>query len=355
MLVRVERATFTEHLAIAATRAREFASRFVIEPLPDAMRFRLSLRAPLAKEHGRWIMFERDVDRVPIELSADEVVEELWRDGRAPEWVNTSVASERDGDTIVELVACPRFSHDPSYHVGEGIPPFHVLGPSLPFDHAEGERFSIHRDYACIVEADVDHLARVGERVESISFAGTCATSRTITRLPSLPRARVLDVAGVGDLAWVAALARHPSLTSLRATIRSDAELDARTLPPRLETLSLETRGALAIRGTLPTLRDLTLRAARIDGDLLLPHELESLSLGVRNVDPRALDAALAHVQRVESLSLGGTPVPDALARSLATRLRPRHLHLGETGVAASTLDAIARELPGTRVRPRPR
>jgi hypothetical protein len=75
---------------------------------------------------------------------APTVVEELWRDGRVPEWVDLGVADVRRGSTVIEMLCCGRFTDDESllYHRAEGWPPFHVTSPVLPPDHVGG-RFTL--------------------------------------------------------------------------------------------------------------------------------------------------------------------------------------------------------------------
>jgi hypothetical protein len=63
-----------------------------------------------------------------------EVVEYLWRDGKVPEWINLTVFTYDENYSYLELLCCGRFTADQRrlYHVHEGYPPFHVLGPALP-------------------------------------------------------------------------------------------------------------------------------------------------------------------------------------------------------------------------------
>ncbi|UJR82777.1 hypothetical protein [Sandaracinus amylolyticus] len=350
----MDRDRFARHLETALTRARDFARTMVVEDLPDPIRVRLFLEVHgVMEREDDWITFAQDVGRAPRELAIDEAIHELWRDGRVPQWIDVAAASDRDGTTIVAALACPRFVADEArlYHTWGDIPPFHVTSPPLPPRHVGGERFSVHRHSECVIDADVEHLARVADRVVFLTLHAETARSRTLPRLPTLPRVRHIEARGIEVLSSIASLGRHRSLAFLDLHVGGDAALDTRALPTTLETLSIETRHALRIDGPLPQLQRVQLHAARLDGELVLPRELESLSLHVRDID--ALDEILSRVERLDSLDLGGTPVPDALARELAMRFRPRYFALGDTHVTADTLIALAKELPGMHLVPK--
>ena len=79
------------------------------------------------------------------DCSALAVVDELWRDGRVPEWMDLSVVDVAQGSTVLEALCCGRFTDDETllYHKTEGAPPFHVTSPALPPNH-DGGRFSLH-------------------------------------------------------------------------------------------------------------------------------------------------------------------------------------------------------------------
>ncbi|MEV0713995.1 hypothetical protein [Asanoa sp. NPDC050611] len=148
----MDRDVFAARFIAAAERARDFASGMVSETLPEAMTFRLLLNQsnddiqPLRPGE---VVFPRDRRRRRARalLSADArtVVDELWRDGRVPEWVDLAVADVRPTSTVLETLCCGRFTDDESllYHHAEGRPPFHVTSPVLPPGY-DGGRFSLH-------------------------------------------------------------------------------------------------------------------------------------------------------------------------------------------------------------------
>jgi len=146
----VDREVFVARFLAAAHCARDYASGMVLEVLPEAMRFRVLLNqsnddiVPLRPGE---VVFPQDSGRIRALHACDArtVVDELWRDGRVPEWVDLSVVDVRRKSTAVEMLCCGRFTDDESllYHHAEGRPPFHVTSPSLPPDY-DGRRFSLH-------------------------------------------------------------------------------------------------------------------------------------------------------------------------------------------------------------------
>ncbi len=153
----VDRETFAARFREAAAACRSFASQYLEEKPPPAMRFRLRLNAsydgnPL---HADEIVFPEDStpERAWLLLScdADEVVATLCRSERVPEWVNVNVVGVTPAVTLIEVLACGRFSANEEllYHRQEARPPFHVLGPTLPLNWVEGQRFSIYYRSTC--------------------------------------------------------------------------------------------------------------------------------------------------------------------------------------------------------------
>ena len=94
----------------------------------------------------------------------------------------------------------------------------------------------------------------------------------------------------------------------------------------------------------------MSIHGQRIEGRVRLPARLDSLSLGVEEIDDAGLGVLLSPLKRVRALHLRGTPMTDEFAQSLARRVRPEFMDLVNTGVSRSTVAAIAASIPGLRV-----
>ncbi|WP_075186522.1 hypothetical protein [Teredinibacter haidensis] len=149
-LIDISREAFGNNLLSASRHALEFARTLVIKELPDDVKYVVCLGAsydgnPL--ESGE-ITFPEDYnENMRIFDECEKVINLLWRDGKVPEWINISVASEEDGFTNVRLDCCGRYSSDPEqiYHAHEGRAPFHVLGPPVPqgVDIEKGQKYTL--------------------------------------------------------------------------------------------------------------------------------------------------------------------------------------------------------------------
>jgi hypothetical protein len=149
----VEYRLFKQRFHDAAARARDFARRYLEEPLPEALSFHLYLNQSVdLYASSDFKLFPEDSSEVHAvklkHLSAEEVLATLWREGLVPQWVNLTVVGETGNTTLIEVLACGRFIGDEArlYHADEGYAPFHVLGPTFPVDYVEGNLSAFTND-----------------------------------------------------------------------------------------------------------------------------------------------------------------------------------------------------------------
>jgi hypothetical protein len=148
--VDLSRDTFKKNLQEAATLARDFTRTLVKTLLPDEIAYTILYGCsydgnPLIEDERT---FPEDYDgELIITTSAEEVATMVWRDDFVPEWINVTVGREDGQRTHIKLECCGRYSASPKmmYHIHEGRPPFHVLGPPmLPgFDGKQGTKFDL--------------------------------------------------------------------------------------------------------------------------------------------------------------------------------------------------------------------
>jgi hypothetical protein len=384
----MDRDIFAERLRRAAHRARDFTQTFVDEALPAELRFRLELNAShdgnplLAGEH----LFPADSDpsrqRTLSDVDEAGALAAFWRDGSVPEWIDLSVVGETGTATLVGALTCGRFTADDGllYHEGEGYAPFHVVGPSLPGDHVEGRRFSIY-DSVRIWENDgLQRAAQHAERVRALELCGAAFDDAALARLPAFPNLKVLGLSAAGVRGpGLAGLAGLPALETLHLHGLDSAQIEVRDAPflaalrslivapapgrpwgighwlvrlPRLEWLQLSAPAALFLDGSLPRL--VSLSGTRLLGEPRLCEQTESLSLGFPEMSEAEIEALLAPVRAVETLSLDKTAVGDTLAGRLARRFDLHRLNVRDTKVTAECLRELRAEHPRLRTQPRP-
>ncbi len=385
----MDRETFAARFREAAVACRSFASQYLEEELPPAMRFRLRLNSsydgnPL---HADEIVFPEDSrpERARLLLSchADQVVATLCRSERVPEWVNVNVVGVTPAVTLIEVLACGRFSANEEllYHRQEGRPPFHVLGPTLPLNWVEGQRFSIYYRSTCASSDELDAMRPYSAKAWSLDLEGSMATDETLLALPDLPNLEILELKdsrlrGPG----LSVLARIPKLRILRVggvavdldvasgpRLKQLEEITIEGLPsrpcgieawadrlPSLLTLSLKAPGDLHLAGALPKrLGHLTLAGAQIKGEARFPKHTEWLSLHLPKQPADALEGLLAPVRAVESLSLRDTPVGDAFVAKLLSRWKNiRYLDVVGTAVSEAFVRNLSLTQPTLKTHP---
>ena len=379
----MEREVFAQRFRDASAKARDFARKFVEESLPDAMVFRVTLNAsydghPL---HDEQVFPEDDTVRVARTLhTSDDVVQLLWRDGLVPEWVNLDVVGEIGRATVLEVVACGRFTANLAllYHEHEGFPPFHVLGPALPPGWARGQKFSIYHRNRCGSREDLERIVRHARKVEFLKLEDF--DDDELGSLPTFENMRVLELRRAKLGPGLAGLSRQGQLRYVRIYLEGDGPFSAASLPPtnrlqtltiehlpagtsgfsaisaqtKLEELSLVTDHELVFDAPLPrTLGDLTLRAGSIGGDPL-PENVGSLGLHVRDSSDAEMERLLARVRAVTRLSLRETPVSDAFLERIVSRWKLQSLDVTDTRVGDECIRRVRAKYPKLRVHPRP-
>lgn len=144
---------FRKNLIISSERVVKFTRNYVLNVLPDEIRFVVYLGVsndanPL--DDGEQVYPNDYSERKRFFSDVDDVVELLFREGKVPEWINVTVDSEDGESTKVKLECCGRFSDrkEHMYPSPSGISPFHILGPALPpwFDKNSKKKFDLYWD-----------------------------------------------------------------------------------------------------------------------------------------------------------------------------------------------------------------
>ena len=144
-------AVFRQNLQDAAILARDFTRTMVTNQLPETIAYIIHYGRSFDGNQlrGDEKTFPDDYALGPVAAAdSDEVATHLWRDGFMPEWINVTVSHGDECHTHINLECCGRYSATAKlmYHVQEGRPPFHVLGPAMPpgYDRKSGDKFDLH-------------------------------------------------------------------------------------------------------------------------------------------------------------------------------------------------------------------
>lgn len=382
---------FQNRFLEAADAARDFARRFVEETLPNDCLFHLHLN----RSHDRdalpeYKLFPEDSSpELAVHLKhvcAEDVISMLWRDGMVPQWVNLNVVGESDTATLIEVIACGRFTTDEArlYHLDEGRAPFHVLGPSLPVNYVEGTRFSIYARSTCWTEADLRRSEQHASRVWSLELNGPAFTDEVLSRGLNFPSLEILQVDSTRTRGpGLQALAGASRLRFVRITCGEVGHFDVSLLPiaPQVEAVSLgnlpqELVGVGRISTAFPGIVELSLSSTRnvcADMELIVPN-LEHLSLDFP--EPQQWVRGAPHARRftlhyenasdeevsmmlqgatdtLAEVVLRGTPVTDQIFATLSFLPNLAYVNLAETKVTAEATAEFVRVRPKVKYYPR--
>lgn len=388
----VERATFERRLLHAAACARDFARELIAEPLPDELLFRVHLNSSydLNAEPELRLFPEDSADARVLAtkgLTAGQVVDELWREGWVPEWINVSVVGETGAATVIELLACGRFTADETalYYSSTDVAPFGVKGPVLPIDFVEGQPFSIYTRSSCYTLAELGRVRQNAAKVWSLCLHGPAFDDSVLATQLAFPNLEVLKLYGTPLRGpGLAGLESLPRLTHLRTELGASERLDLGTLPrlASLETFALkhlpgELTGVDRLATALPCLRELWLasdRTPHAETDLRMP-KLTRLKLELPDVPhwvamPQALRDLSLHAaaatdddvcrvlaacpDRLERVDLRGSPVSDRVLAALARFPGLRTLGAIDTRIDREALWRFAAQRRDLRCWPAP-
>ena len=135
----MDKEQFQKKFEKAAIRACNFAQSMSTRTLPPSVKFNID---PINLSYGKsappgYIKFLGGKMMNPEQLNGltlFQTVKLLWIDGKIPCWINLQVESIDNSCTYIRVRVCEETTNDDAklYHNREGIPPFHILGLTVP-------------------------------------------------------------------------------------------------------------------------------------------------------------------------------------------------------------------------------
>jgi hypothetical protein len=169
----MNREIFQENLLRAADSAVSFARKYALNELPDQVVFLVHPNQSCDENprRGDEETYPEDTqkDDQPLTFTTTEaVVGYLWRNEKAPEWIDISVEREDGEHTYLQLLCCGRFSsmEELMYHRKGGIPPFSIKSPNLPpcYDKSEAETRKFDVNWQEKAKWNYKHLHQTDDR-----------------------------------------------------------------------------------------------------------------------------------------------------------------------------------------------
>jgi hypothetical protein len=142
----MQKDAFRKHLIVATGHSLECARKCVRDYLPEVFCYVVHLNESYDGNPLRPGERVYPDDKIrhgdPVgRLSAEQVVELLWRDDLVPEWIDISVDRVDGVSTILQLLCCGRFTDRAEllYYAADDACPFGIKSPLFPPDWQDGD------------------------------------------------------------------------------------------------------------------------------------------------------------------------------------------------------------------------
>ncbi|MBL8814409.1 MAG: hypothetical protein JNL58_00150 [Planctomyces sp.] len=143
---------FSQLLDLATADAIAFAKTMLLDELPDKYVYRIFPNQSYdGNREDEEIVYPAD-SLASLndyrEMTRDDCIRFLYRDGRIPEWIDISVGAADSNLTYVHCRCCGRFTDDDEklYYNHTNRGPFGIKSPPIPYwirSGVEGPRFSL--------------------------------------------------------------------------------------------------------------------------------------------------------------------------------------------------------------------
>jgi hypothetical protein len=258
-------------------------------------------------------------------------------------------------------------------------PPFHAVGPVLPPDFQQGQKFSVYTHCEVLNLAEVEALERHRDKIWSLTLLGPECNDSTLESLPTFPAMQVLDLTYTGTTgSGLVSLDRQPKIRVLKILAQQSQQLDLGMLAhlpslnsliiwhtpslsfdfrhrstrlPNLNHLDLQCYGLLRLDGQTPnSMWALTFHGQSLKGTLTCCNTVEHLSLHLAEDNENEIIRFAESTNGVKFLNLSRTPVSDALVGEFVNRWPLEFLDISQTQVTEEFAARLAQLHPALRV-----
>ena len=142
----MQQSEFTRLLDISTADAIAFAKTILLDSLPVGYVYRVFPNQSYDDNRGPDVIVypEDSLESLDdyIEMTRDECVSFLYRDGRIPEWIDISVGGANNNLTFIDCLCCGRFTDNDEhlYYTRCQRGPFGIKSPTFPPSVPFGEK-----------------------------------------------------------------------------------------------------------------------------------------------------------------------------------------------------------------------
>jgi hypothetical protein len=145
----MDKATFLQHLQTASGMVAAFTREHCYNDLPPEYLYIITPNSRTVEPEDEHlteteITVLQEWNRQENQhLTAGQVVDLLWQDGKVPVWIDMTITEATAGQTIMDLYCSRRLRDDKDLMHGPVAPPFHIQ-VTLPPDYQKGVLFDVN-------------------------------------------------------------------------------------------------------------------------------------------------------------------------------------------------------------------
>ena len=145
----MEKSSFLQNLQTATSMVEAFTRKHCFNELPPEYRYTITPNSRTVTPGDEHLTeteiavlqeWNRHEDK---HLTAEQVIDLFWQDGKVPVWIDTIVKEVTASQTILDLYCSRRLRDDKDLMHGPVAPPFHIQ-VCLPPDYQKGVLFDVN-------------------------------------------------------------------------------------------------------------------------------------------------------------------------------------------------------------------
>ena len=150
---------FEGHLNASTHYAIKFGSKFIKNKLSKNITYNVKFNCSCDDNLSGFDIYRKDDGKLVVNINFDDVVNELYRNGKVPAWINISICKSNRNNTRLMLECAGRYTNNINdlYYVSSGTYPFGVKSPRLLPWIKEGDRYYL-LDSNSFIENIIDRI-----------------------------------------------------------------------------------------------------------------------------------------------------------------------------------------------------
>ena len=134
---------FKNNFTKSTDQAVKFGQEFISNRISNHVTYDIEFNSSHDKSHVGFDVYKIDDERIDCNLSFEEVVRRVYRDGKVPAWIDISIVKSGRRNTRLNLLCAGRYTDkiEDLYYVSQGTHPFGIKSPLLPPWVKKGDKY----------------------------------------------------------------------------------------------------------------------------------------------------------------------------------------------------------------------